>query len=314
VDELGLDLSKIKSTKDLEPWFYKANEEYGLYVWQNTVQLDDQMDRIEEPIVGLRPGPNETEVIACDFDPMGIDAIKLNNKWFKDGLVSPNLTRETSGDEEFKSGKYFAITYQLKPGKDKELEPGIGYELVQVETNTPQIANSETTGAMLAIPEASTHKDEAFDFIKTLYTDEKLLNIIVWGEEDKDYKTVKPGIIDPIQDSGWDWANGWTLGDQFKNFLTSNEDPDKWEKFNKFNEAGVPLSSLGFVPDTTDVDMQTWIAGVKAVRENYDDLRFGYVDDIDGTIKKMKADYEAAGINELVAAYQEQFDAWRKSK
>jgi putative aldouronate transport system substrate-binding protein len=182
--------------------------------------------------------------------------------------------------------------------------------------NQPEIANSETSGAMLAIPAASKNKNEAIDFISLLYTDKKLVNMIIWGEEGKDYNFVagKTDVIDLVSNSGYSYGQGWTMGNQFNNYLMSIEDPNKWSEFIKFNEAGRPLPALGFVPDTSDNNMQTWIAGMRAVRDNYSDLFRGYENDIDGAFARLEADYKAAGSDQLLAAFQAQFDAWLASK
>jgi putative aldouronate transport system substrate-binding protein len=318
-ESIGMDFDAIEALPynerlaALEPWFYKAHEEYGLWVFDIFVSSDYQFDRIIEPIIGTRVEPGATTVIAADLEPETVNAVKRINRWFRDGLVNPNLTNESSGDVEFATGQYFAISYQLKPGKDAEATDQLGIPLRQIALNQPEIANSETTGAMLAIPHGSANKNEAFDFISLLYTDAVLLNIIINGEEGVDYEVLSPGVIQRLE-TGWSYSHGWTMGDQFKNFLTHTEDPDKWNQFIAFNEAGRPLPALGFVVDATGAEMQTWVNGIRAVRDGFGDLFRGYIDDVDGEFARMRAEYEAAGLNELIAAVQEQFDTFLASR
>ena len=316
-DAMGMDISAIKSVADLEPWIYKAKEEHDMWSFPIFIPSDYQFDRIVEPIIGTRVETGSKTVIAPDLEPEYINAVKMHSKWFADGIINPNLNRESSGDEEFKTGKYFAIPYQLKPGKDGELTSSLNIgQLVQIPMNQPEIANSETTGAMMSIPAASKNKNEAFDFISLLYTDAKLVNLIVWGEEGTDFDFVEKDKVITNKESGWGYGNGWTMGDQFKNYLTENEDPTKWDQFIAFNEAGRPLPALGFVPDTGSTDMQTWISGMRAVRERYDDLFKGYVplDEVDAKFAQLESEYKTAGMDELIAALQEQFDAFLASK
>jgi len=315
-EQMGLDISTIKSEEDLIPWFEKAYNEYNLWVWPNFLPSNYMFDRIEEPIIGTRVEAGTTKICVPDLEPEIKANVKKYNEWFKKGWINPDLTTESSGDTEFATGKYFAITYQLKPGKDAELEPVVGFPLTQITTIEPQIANSETTGAMIAIPNASKNKNEAMDFINLLYTDKNLINLITFGEEGKDYNFVdkSKGIIKLIPNSGYGWGQGWAIGNQFNDYLLESEDPNKWQEFIRFNAAGRPLPALGFVPNTDDVDMQTAIAGMKAVRENYADLFRGYVDDVDGQFAKLEADYKAAGMDTLLAKYQEQFDEFLKNK
>ena len=320
VDALGMDLAAIEALPynqrlaALEPYFYRAKEELNLWIWPNFTLSDYQYSRIIDPIIMGRAEPNDYEVIVADLDQRLIDAVKLNSKWHADGLINPNLNNQSSGDGEFATGNYFAITYQLKPGKDKELEPSVGFELVQIALNQPEIDPAETTGAMVAIPIGAPNKDEAFDFINLLYTDAILLNTIIYGQEGVDFEFVGDGIIEITGGGGH--GNSWTMGDQFKTYLLSTEAPDKWEQFIAFNEEGWPLPLLGFVPDTSSTDIQTWKAGMDAVRENYGDLFRGYfpVDQVDAEFAKLRSDYEAAGMIELLAEMQGQIDAWLATK
>ena len=317
VDALGMDIKAIEALPvadrpaALEPYFYRAYEEFNLWIWPNFVTTNYQFDRIIEPTVHSRIEPGATQATADVFEPEFIAAVKQNAKWFQDGLINPDLTNQSSGDEEFATGRYFGITYQLKPGKDKELDSAIAgdFSFVQLVMNVPEIANSETTGAMLAIPVGAPNPDEAFDFISLLYTDVKAINTVIWGTEGHDFEFVSPGVIDFL-DGGWSYGHGWTMGDQFKNYLTSSEDPTKWDQFITFNESGRPLPLLGFVVDATSTDMQTWSAGVYNVRELYGDLFRGYIADVDGEFAKLRSEYEIAGMTELLAETQKQIDAW----
>lgn len=320
VKAMGMDVAAIEALPydqrlaAMEPYFYQAYEEHGLWVFPIFVPSDYQFDRVIEPIIMSRVEPGATTAIVADLEPEYIAACKLNNKWFKDGLINPNLNNQSSGDTEFATGQYFGIPYQLKPGKDGELEGSMpGFEFIQIATTAPQIANSETTGAMLAIPHGASNKDEAADFINMLYTDAKLLNTVINGVEGKDYEFVGDGIIKRL-DTGWSYGQSWTLGDQFKSYLLDNEDPTKWDQFIKFNEAGQPLPLLGFVPNTASTDIQTWIAGMNAVRDNYGDLFRGYVDDVDGAFENLRKEYEAAGMNELLDEMNSQISAWLASQ
>ena len=325
VDALGLDIAAIEALPPnqrlaaLEPYFYRAYEEHGLWIFPNFVPSDYQFDRIIEPLIMGRNEDGAYTAVVADLEPDFINAVKLNSKWFADGLINPNLNNTSAGTTEFSTGNYFGVTYQLKPGKDKEEQNAIGYEVVQVYMNQPEVANSETTGAMIAIPIGAANPDEAFDYIHLLYTNVDVINTLQYGKEGVDYEIVGTGaggvpIIERFDT--WVYSQGWTTGNQFNNHLQMGEDPNKWAEFIAFNEAGRPLPLLGFTPDTSNTDVQTWRAGMDAVRENYGDLFRGYVplDQIDATFEKLRSEYEAAGMIELLAEMQSQIDAWVASK
>jgi len=117
VEEMGMDISAIETMEDLEPWIIKAYEDHGLWSWNSGINPSFQYDRIEDPIIGMLPFPGSREVILTQLDEHFIEGVRMNNRWFNMGIVNPNLTREISVDAEFPSGRYFANTQQLKPGK-----------------------------------------------------------------------------------------------------------------------------------------------------------------------------------------------------
>jgi len=92
----------------------------------------------------------------------------------------------------------------------------------------------------------------------------------------------------------------------------SNEDPQKWEKFLKFNEEGLVLNSLGFVFDKTNVETQ--ISSCKNVVQAYYKQLFTGAVEVEPTVEQFAKELKAAGVDELIAEMQRQYDEWRNSK
>jgi putative aldouronate transport system substrate-binding protein len=119
---------------------------------------------------------------------------------------------------------------------------------------------------------------------------------------------IKPG---PAIDQ-YNLGMGWMFGNQFINYLNSNEDPKKWEKFVAYNKAALPLKSLGFSFDPAPV--KTEIATAKGVwKEFIPALETGTVD-ADKGIADATAKYKAVGIDTIMAEVQKQYDAWLAKK
>jgi len=318
VEALGMDLDSIRSVDDLEPYLYRAAEEFDM--WQMAVgnQLDHQFDIVVDDFaLGTEPGSRE-----IFFAPLS-DIARANvhriSRWMADGIMNPNMTLEATFASEMLAGRTWAATSQLKPGVAAERMGGLGgIHLTALNMNEPEIANTETTGAMVAIPTASRNPEEAFDFIRLMYTDANLVNMFVFGEEGIDFEYIDQanGIIRLI-DSGWDFGSmGWTFGNQFLNYLTEDEDPDKWEQFIAFNESARSLPSLGFVADRTDTDLETWLANVTATMERFEDLIRGFVppDQVDATFDRLYNEVVAAGKYEILEELQRQFDEWLETR
>ena len=151
-------------------------------------------------------------------------------------------------------------------------------------------------------------------FLELVNTDVYLNNLINFGIENKHYVKVSDNIIDFAPDteqgkkSGYNPQLAWVFGNQFINYLFTNEDPKKWDKYDTFNKSAIPLKSLGFAFDGNKV--RTEIAACKNVSIEFSaGFGIGSVD-TDTTMTKFQEKLEAAGINNIVAEVQAQFDAW----
>lgn len=335
VDKYKVDVTKIKSTKDLEPVFDQilANEPGIIPLGQSSMDVADwkflDWDGVSDDDV---PGAfypstdnSKTTVVNQWTAPESVAVYKQMKQYLSKGYISSDAATDPSVSELLNTGKYFAAVSSLKPDKDKEMSMSTGIDYVQVDITSPYKTNRETLGgALLAIPKQSKHPEEAFEFISLLYTDKTLINLIVYGQQDVDYKLNDNGTITTIQETGYASGNGWRFGDQFKNYLLDTESPDKWDRWKAINDSAPALYSLGFLFDVKkdstaddhakEDELNTIIAGAKAVtQEYYKTLLSGQAPDVDKMVGEMDAKYKAANVDKLLAEMQAQFDEWAKA-
>jgi putative aldouronate transport system substrate-binding protein len=312
VDAMGMDVSQVRNLDDLEPWLYKAAEEHDMWIFAWSPPVNFQWDGLIRPLISFYPF--EDTVIFEPLHPATIEGYHRIARWNADGLMNPNRNIDSFAEGEYLAGHTWITGQQLKPGKDAEMAGGLGMEFVQMEFNVPEISMGETNGSMVTIPAGSVNPNEAFDFILLTYTDPVIINLIMFGEAGIDFNYVDQGRgIITLLDSDWNNSgNAWTLGNQLNNYVTDLEDPNKWQAFAEFNAAARPLRSLGFVPDLTDPQVETWIAAARVIEERFFDLIRGLTppDMVDAEIERLRSEAEAAGIFDLVAEIQRQFDEW----
>ncbi|NLN65028.1 MAG: ABC transporter substrate-binding protein [Clostridiaceae bacterium] len=321
VDKYAMDVSTIKSIEALEPFLktIKDNEPEITPLCIATMDAPFQLldwDRIsDDDVPGALYSDNRgTTIINHFLAPESIEHYRLMREWYNKGYIHSDAATMQNQLELMKSGKYFAASQSLKPGKDAEVIASTGIEWVQVDVTPPVMSNRETTGALLAIPAGSKNPERAFRFIELLYTDAEVKNLINYGIEGIHYNKQADGrieIIDPAN-SPYNPGHGWKFGDQFKDYLMSNEDPQKWEKFLAYNDQGLVLDSLGFVFDKTNVETQV-SACKNVVQAYYKQLFTGSVE-VDATIAQFESELNAAGIADLISEMQRQYDAWRAAK
>jgi len=188
-----------------------------------------------------------------------------------------------------------------------------GYEWVQVEITNPIISNRDTSGSMQAISSTSKNPERALMVIELFSTDEYFNNLINFGIEDVHYKKVSDNIIEPTDNNAkYNPGTGWMFGNQFINYLWTNEDPEKWTNFKNFNDAAVGTKTLGFIFDPTPVKSQ--IAACNNVWDQYvPALETGTVDPEEYVPMMLEA-FKDAGADEIIAEKQKQLDAWLEGK
>ncbi len=317
VDEYGIDLSTIKKMEDLEPWFDKIKKEKPditplLVVGGDSPFQFLDWDRISDDTVpgALYPDNRDTKIINHFLAPESIDMYKKLRDYYQKGWIHPDAATMENTAEQMKTGKFFAAESSLKPGKDAEMTGSTGIEWVQVDITKPVMSNRETTGALLAIPAASKNPERAFLFIEALYTDAKLRNMLNFGIEGTHYKVNADGRITQTQE-GLDRFNlgpGWRYGDQFKDLLLDNEDPDKWKKFEEYNKQSLILNSLGFV--FNDEAVSTESSACKTVVTTYNRQLYTGSADVDPIVAKFGEELKASGVDKLIAEMQKQYDEW----
>ena len=322
VEKYKIDVGKIKSEKDLEPYFDQilagetgitplcvANMDVPGWKFLDWDNLSD--DDVPGALAPSAKG--DTKLFNQFLTTEAVSFYKNMKTYLAKKYISADASTLSSVSDEMKTGKYFAAVSSLKPGKADEMKASTGIEWTQVDITPAYVTNRETTGAMIAIAKQSKHPDEAFEFVNLLYTDGNLLNLFIYGEEGKDYEKSADGTINLISGSGYASGNGWRFGDQTKNLRLSYESADKYDAWVKINTTAPKLQSYGFILNNTDTKMQTLIANSRAVtQEYYKTLFLGQAKDVDATVAEMEAKFKAAGSEDLLSVLQEQFDAWKK--
>jgi putative aldouronate transport system substrate-binding protein len=319
VDKYNIDVTKIKTNADLAPYFQQILDgEGGKIVPLLACRMDtpfhflDWNNFSDDNVPGaLYPDNRDTKVIDQFLAPESIAYYKEMRDFYQKGYIAKDNANLANTAEEMKTGKYFATEQPLIPYFSARMSQQTGIEWVQVEMTKPVMSNRETTGAMLAIPAASKHPDEAFKFITLTYTDAKLRNMITFGLEDTHYKVNADGRISMTQKGtdGWNLGNQWEFGDQFKDLLLDSQPLDLWTKMTEFNDSALVEQNLGFAFNASPV--QSEIAACKAVIDNYFPMLFSGSADVDKTVAKMEKELKASGEEKVLDEMQKQFDAWR---
>src|SRR5690606_3196262 len=115
IQDLDAVFKKVQDETDLTPLFIKDGENLGTHYMTNL----DYLGNTDVDGVILKDG-TETTVKSKLETERYLEYINVARDYFLKGYVNPDAaTTQTSPTDALKSGKYFAITASLKPGKDK---------------------------------------------------------------------------------------------------------------------------------------------------------------------------------------------------
>lgn len=230
--------------------------------------------------------------------------------WYQAGYLNKDTTADTTALKN--AGKVFAYPYALKPGVAAELSTG-NTQWGQIEiTKAHRSIRNFPGGYGSGISASSQNPDLALKVLNMAYKDPDFLNLIVFGEKDKDYSldnkvvTVKSGAGYNISDYSWEWGNNFLL------YTTSVEAKDKWDQMKSFNESAETLDQTGFWFDTSDYSTAT-TAMSNAFKQYNTQLLSGAVD-VDSTLKSLNDALTQSGMDSLLEAMNKSYTSFLDSK
>lgn len=326
-DELGLDMSSVKTLQDLDAIFKVVKEkkpdmtpfytQKGAFTAGWLLQFDSLGDD-STPGVILRDG-DSTKVTPIYEQPRYLEAIKLARDYMSKGYINLDAATTTQpASAAMGAGNVFMFASSLKPGKDAETASALNLvgKIKQIELTSATVSTGDTAGSMLGISSTSTDPDRAMMVLNLMHTDKALINLMNFGIENVHYTKVSDNVIkinSEVEESRKYYpGTNWMFGNQFNNYLLDNEDPQKWEKFAAFNKSAKPSPALGFTFDSELVKTELG-ATINIDAEFRPGLDSGSVD-INTVLPKYIERLKAAGEEKVIAEKQKQLDEFLAQK
>ncbi len=316
MDKYNMDLSGVKTLQDMAPFLQiiKENEPnvYALEALdgESPFKLLD-FDRVgDDRYPGVMWNDSGDMKVFNEFESTEAQRyFETMHDYYNKGYIRKDAATVTDFNADLAAGKIFASVKSLKPGKADEMTISTGYEWIQIAITNPIISNRDTSGSMQAISSTSEHPERAMMVLELFNTDEYFNNLINFGIEGEHYVKVGEKMIEPGPGSDkYNPGTPWMFGNQFINYLWTNEDSEKWVKFKDFNDAAVGTKTLGFIFDPSKVKNE--IAACNNVWGQFvPALETGTVDPAEYLPQAIEA-FKEAGSDKIIAEKQRQLDAW----
>ena len=257
----------------------------------------------------------DTDTVECkyftdDFKQM----IERVSNWYEEGLIyKDSTTSQDFGDTLLKSGTGVAKVAQQESGTLKAMEAATGHEFVEIRVCDREITTESCTKFGYSIPVTAKEPEAAMKFLNLLYTSQDIMNTLTWGVEGRDwvktddgYATYPEGVTaDQVAYHQGDFL----YGNQFivtpwEGAVTTREEQKA------ATDATERSKYFGFQIDNTG--LENTLAACYNVEQQYlASVSSGSAGaDWEKTLTEFQNALKQAGIDDLIAEYQKQLDAW----
>lgn len=332
VDTLGMDPPQLPDDmefEDLEEYLEAGKEAYedgltgpeGEYPLMLTsggfAGLDGNFDWVNRdallaiPYSAVGTGDASKIVVAIEHPDLYDRLVKLH-EWFGEGYINRDAAtvQDIPTYSPVKIGQGFYGADAIWTGAD-------GYIQVISRWQGPYLSTSSIRGSMNAISADSEYIDTALRYQELVNTNQEYRDILRYGIEGTHWNRTDQGLVQ-VTDVGRQRYRPWPFS-QGSYSLSSVEaaegvdvDPDMWQVIFDGYEDLVATNTIGFSFDIAPVESQ--VAAISVIKQKYwAGLMTGTLDPAD-MVPDFMAELEAAGIREVQAEAQRQFDTFLASK
>lgn len=321
VEELGLDVSQVRSLADWTPVLEAVHEAYpdmAAFV-SNGGNTLNQFNSYDWDTLGDREGVlmnygKDTEVVNLYETEEYEELVRQMRTWYQAGLVDKDAATNTeSWGDMVRAGKGFCSLVTGNPGSEYEHSINTGYPIGTIAITEPLSTTGNVTAVMWSIPYMASEPEAAMKFLNLMYSDPEVSDLLNYGIEGTHYEMAEDGTYTYVQgqdDSSctyhpamtWIWPNTY-IGGQWQDAA-----PELGEKMTEFNKNARKSKAMGFTFDNSSVINEA--TACSNVMQQYTfGLEVGAVD-VDTVLPEFRQALKDAGIDKVIAEKQRQLDEW----
>ena len=257
----------------------------------------------------------DTDTVECRYFTDSFE--KMSERvanWYKEGLIYKDAaSSQDYGDTLLRSEVGVAKVAQQESGSLENMKGSAGHEFVAIKVSDMMITTSSVTKFGYSVPVTSKEPEAAIKFLNLLYTSPDIMNTLTWGVEGRDwvmtddgYATYPEGVTsETVAYHSGDFLYGnMFITAQWEGSATPREEQKK------ATDATEISKYFGFQIDNTGLENKV-TACYNVTKQYMATLYSGIAEDKwQSTLTEYQNALKAAGIEELIAAYQEQLDNW----
>ena len=328
-EEIGLDFSGVNSPADLTELLLKVKEarpDMTPVAAVNTGNIGLQLtvpntDYLSDDYYTPKGVIMNDELTVIDF--YATDEFKalceLARTWYKSGLVMKDAaTTSSTAAELIATGNYFCyIASYSYPEEDTAASISTQAGNLPLGAKIIGSAFLDTTAInALTWCVSSTSKvpEAALKFLNLTFSDKEIINLLIYGIEGRDYVKLDDGTVnypegqDPSTVPYTAQLSCGTMGNFFLMYPMVGTDPASLDWELEQNKNAKTSAAMGFTFDNSRVKSQ-YTAVANVISQYLPGLVCGSVDP-EADIPEFLEALNDAGLGDIIAAKQEQLDAW----
>ncbi len=269
------------------------------------------------PSSGVLMGTESTTVENLYATEEYYNYITYVKEWYDAGYIYPDAATTSSTQRELMLAETL-LGYPMgnQPVMKSDAEATYSKGFIQIMLNESYYASqSASGGSFWTVPISSASPEAAIRFLDYTFSNHDIHNMILWGIEGEhfvvlDEENLLIGFPDGIDGTTSPYYNTFGLyGDRRYEYIWDVANNKAVNEEYTADAMSRPTKAVGYAYDTTRTSAQ--IANVDAVVTQYvPTLESGSESDLDTTYQEFLSALEAAGLNDIIADNQAQFDEW----
>jgi len=293
----------------------KYPEKYVYAIIANQIGQGTSVDSIGGDSYGvLIDIENGREVVDLFSSDLYMEMCQRMYRWNQKGFISQDaLTDSTAASARIRAGNHMAYMSQSKPGYKTQVLAEAGEEMILFICGDNVIKSTGCNNTLASMNQGTEDPIAAMQYMEALYCNADLANLIVWGEEGKDYVLTDDGHItfaDGLDASTAEYYHtmNWELPNQYAAHSWVGDPLNLGEVTMSFNNGAKKSIALGFTFDNSEYLAE--LTALNNVSDQYQKgLLLGFVDPETGIPEFVNA-LKDAGLEKYIAAKQAAYDEW----
>lgn len=233
-------------------------------------------------------------------------------KWKKDGIMPGDTTDSNTNQAYFTAEKLFIVPCEVTPAQKAQMGASCApITLGWVSTAAPEITNATVTSYMWGLNINSERPDKAVDFLNFLYSNAEVANLLKFGIEGVNYDFAE-GSDSVIVLNNTYRVNFLRCGDEHMMYISQPGDENYVAECAAYDASAKVSPLVGYMFNDEDFQTESSILSA-AIKEYLPRLQSGSCESEEAVLKlidEFNAKLRAGGIEDVIAANQEQINAY----